>query len=825
MRTHRLFQLARRLLCLALLLPSLATAWVSGTEKPYGPFQAVRNPPWRWDPNEAVPNEHARLLVLALQRAGVPVEGTFNASVYTDKSIVVDPLAPGQRSAFPTPLAAPGTNFRNTRYYDIAGFASLPDHSYSMGDWAAGNEVCPRGTMPNSVPASAVDCHDFEFHLGMLNSTHFPPQSMKIYQDYHTIALQRAGECTVLGQAVLGIAAQNQLARDAATECEREALLLEATGQHFLQDAWAVGHMWERWGYSSFNLFPGAPAPIGYERSVLTSMVSGLFHGAESVLHVPDEMSAGDDPKVAWWNPTSSDPLSQPGIGDLYLDKLLGDPQYVRQRESLLNCSASGLREVYARTSQVSGALRAFGGQQVDSTGPACWAQRVTNQALLQGFGVRCPPSTIGKLGDACAALDLVVQGPWFWAHTVPWLKSVSSQAQQEYESSMLLLSNIVRMFGTNDPYSLSLASGGLSGTFMSVDKNSAAAAASVPTSYADPPLPWAPKLATASIASDWDPGTYLSRVFHLSHAREMCTADEASLPALKDKLDTVSDADYAVACEMCIEFTSRQVFADGPSLCTLAGAATEPLLAQPGDSIRVTARSQCGCGHWDVAIDFRNRNPSDDWRYGWIPMNDLGGPQAFYALTPFGPAGRYSGIDFFWDAAITQTGIPNVTHNSLAQTVSVVVGLPFDPVQIGIANPPKAFTFHPGPSTLGVARWTAPRDGRYVIHASFTPINPDWSGMDVFVLRSSGDFQPITPLFAQRLLAVSTQLLPTYDSGPLDLKKGDQIDFAIGPGPRADPTNDTVVLDATIDLLQDPPTRQARRRPQAVALPLGAAP
>jgi hypothetical protein len=33
------------------------------------------------------------------------------------------------------------------------------------------------------------------------------------------------------------------------------------------------------------------------------------------------------------------------------------------------------------------------------------------------------------------------------------------------------------------------------------------------------------------------------------------------------------------------------------------------------------------------------------------------------------------------------------------------------------------------------------------------------------------------------------------------------------------------VVLDATIDLLQDPPTRQARRRPQAVALPLGAAP
>ncbi len=28
--------------------------------------------------------------------------------------------------------------------------------------------------------------------------------------------------------------------------CETEAKVLEAIGQHYLQDAWSMGHLWER---------------------------------------------------------------------------------------------------------------------------------------------------------------------------------------------------------------------------------------------------------------------------------------------------------------------------------------------------------------------------------------------------------------------------------------------------------------------------------------------------------------------------------------------------------------------------------------------------
>lgn len=39
-------------------------------------------------------------------------------------------------------------------------------------------------------------------------------------------------------------------------ECERLAMTYDMFGVHFLQDAWAVGHMWMRWGRTRFTDFP-----------------------------------------------------------------------------------------------------------------------------------------------------------------------------------------------------------------------------------------------------------------------------------------------------------------------------------------------------------------------------------------------------------------------------------------------------------------------------------------------------------------------------------------------------------------------------------------
>jgi hypothetical protein len=66
-------------------------------------------------------------------------------------------------------------------------FANLPDISYSVADWAMGNERCP-------LDYSAVDvdpnlCFYFRGWMGALNSSHFPPQSHRAYSWYHDIAL------------------------------------------------------------------------------------------------------------------------------------------------------------------------------------------------------------------------------------------------------------------------------------------------------------------------------------------------------------------------------------------------------------------------------------------------------------------------------------------------------------------------------------------------------------------------------------------------------------------------------------------------------------
>lgn len=89
-------------------------------------------------------------------------------------------------------------------------------------------------------------CHEYFPHIGMLNSNHMVPQARRFYDHYHRLALQRAAQCATVFDDLS--AAHRDRFRPYVLACEKQALALEAVGQHFLQDAWSMGHMWERWG-------------------------------------------------------------------------------------------------------------------------------------------------------------------------------------------------------------------------------------------------------------------------------------------------------------------------------------------------------------------------------------------------------------------------------------------------------------------------------------------------------------------------------------------------------------------------------------------------
>ena len=82
--------------------------------------------------------------------------------------------------------------------------------------------------------------------MGAVNSNHFLPQAYDAYRHYHELAMQHAKTCQEASEAM---SPENRaFHRESLRACERMALTYEAFGQHFLQDAWSMGHMWERWG-------------------------------------------------------------------------------------------------------------------------------------------------------------------------------------------------------------------------------------------------------------------------------------------------------------------------------------------------------------------------------------------------------------------------------------------------------------------------------------------------------------------------------------------------------------------------------------------------
>lgn len=342
----------------------------------------------------------------------------------------------------PVDLTEPNASFV-ARSISLLELAQLPDFSNSLADWAMGNETCPipgaEQAYKNVHPTEA--CHRFKNVMGAVNVTHFKPLSREMWRHYHHLALNKMDECAALASipsefyAALDFAEPSVLsnANTEVHECERLAMAYEMFGQHFLQDAWSSGHMWMRWGHLRFTDFPADvrlleddmsldyPARNHQPRQALIAALvgttAGMIHGAKAIVvdllreHVwnyavdeleqfgflDDPLNGGryDGKDVLWLDGSGTG--RHPGAGDLFWDPAFvsgaavqSQAMFAVQRERLLNCSAASMLEVYHRSGP-----RAHGPEfevydglsNVNLDSEECWAQWVTNDAMLGALG------------------------------------------------------------------------------------------------------------------------------------------------------------------------------------------------------------------------------------------------------------------------------------------------------------------------------------------------------------------------------------------------------------------------------------------------------
>ena len=327
--------------------------------------------------------------------AGLPesLSNTVRVTVFASSRTL-----PAGRTALASfaPVAFEQATRTQSRSFEIGELAELPDFSYSFFDWALGNETCPLA----GVSADATDCHAFATHMGSVNGNHFLPQGQAFYARDHQLALTRAAECRQMSEQLQhGPPGRFD---DYVLACEDEAMAIEAMAQHYLQDAWSMGHMWQRWGSSDLTDAPGATPDEKRARALLVSLSVGLIHGARGLLQavpgwttydVNDAMSAPND-NVRF----VSGGRIEHGVGDDYLSEIIPragqapPATYAYQYTQMMSCTSAGMLAVYQATGQAHGPVRTaapMAHPTVDPLGTECWGQRATNSALLAGAGIQ----------------------------------------------------------------------------------------------------------------------------------------------------------------------------------------------------------------------------------------------------------------------------------------------------------------------------------------------------------------------------------------------------------------------------------------------------
>jgi len=293
------------------------------------------------------------------------------------------------------------------RSFCADNFSELPDYFHSMEDYIYQGKNCPP-----LLGWDSKDCHSFEHFMGGLNATHFPPQTKTNYTQYHKIALALRDKGNALSSLLVAFDAETEYG-EYVTQCRTEALLYESIGQHYLQDQWAMGHMWYRWGgpeVSDFvvdtmdllNWTPDAQqAAISYSMTI--GAVSGMIHGWKSTVDPilkdgPFDFLANDalsyySTGVNWTRPGNY--INYAGTGDLFKNEQLD--ANTNQKHYLDTCMDESIKQVI---------YTGFG--QTDSEiSKDCWNNFATNKAMAIGLGYS--PSTLaiiavkaaeGKLSD-----------------------------------------------------------------------------------------------------------------------------------------------------------------------------------------------------------------------------------------------------------------------------------------------------------------------------------------------------------------------------------------------------------------------------------------
>lgn len=589
-------------------------------------------------------NEHALLAAYAAQLAGLPptLADTFFVRYPAPNRLIVSQVRGGfivGPSALP--LDQEGESSGTLRSYRLYEMAQLPDWSFSVADWASSNETCPLDRIEGGFPDSNGDpgnlrCHTYMNAIGPLNATHFLPASSNVYFHYHQLALNRMAECTSLAAGLAGYYSELDgrelvwsTADTEAHECEREALIYEMFGQHFLQDSWATGHMWHRWGYAEPSKFPFAlddrhdrqwddPALIPEEnvngrRAFLAAVVAGfvgMVHGTKAVTEKLSPTAANlgllDDPlnapyfdnypflpkRVGWQD---SNLFNAKGAGDLWANLIVGahaeelHPWYQR----FMRCSAMSMRQVYKAGPKAHGPLISFlaEGDPDDFTTFAteCFSQRANNESML---------GSVLPVGLAYARpAGIIPVGPTIFAianHVVIKQVTEAPYLPNEEDRKKFVSSVRKRMRLDQQAVVFDYLSNRDNGIFGNRDGTESAQGRAIEPTSADnrimflgvppnenltdsPPVPFMDRATPAIPEEDSPDSWFLRRMFWRAHPEDTC-----GVPGLVAQLRDACVSGASLpggdpeACTRCVALAEQQM----PG-CWLTSAGTSPSKCQ----------------------------------------------------------------------------------------------------------------------------------------------------------------------------------------------------------------------------------------------------
>lgn len=302
MKPRRLFVFGLILAVLGGLIASPVEAWETATiDDPLDGWRSI----YRTD-GESVErallthhNEHPVLAEMALKELGAEKIFGFKARTMDAIDLNASVFRTWLRKKNKAPRQVNDAPLELRRIPSPPQFTGVPDYSYALHDWINKNAYCPA-----EIPSDdyfVKRCYLFKGWMGALNSNHFGSQATTFYQHLHELARSLAKHAGELRRKIekdrlaLGVYA------DFIREAEREAMAVEGYAQHFLQDRWSMGHMWERWNASDY----GALTHKSLIDNLEISVAAGLLHGSESVAGMPDAMSS---PFVSW---AGRDPISK----------------------------------------------------------------------------------------------------------------------------------------------------------------------------------------------------------------------------------------------------------------------------------------------------------------------------------------------------------------------------------------------------------------------------------------------------------------------------------------------------------------------------------